>query len=196
MSDQTRTLVTSFLAVALLFGAFYLLDPTLGGLLRHTSGFTGNMNMGPSAVGNAMAGQMANPGAVNVKAEVGNEHVAETPMKGEGFADLAGYEGPAQFGNSEPPAGCYPRDQLTPSELLPKDPNSTWAQQNPMGTGSLKGKNFLSAGALIGVNTVGQSLRNGNYQFRSEPPNPQMPVSVLNQSTIEPDVNRRNLEVA
>jgi len=104
--------------------------------------------------------------------------------------------GPADFGSAESPAGCYPRDQLTPSELLPKDPNSTWAQQNPMGTGSLKGKNFLSAGALIGVNTVGQSLRNANYQLRSEPANPQVPVTVFNVPTIEPDVNRRSLEIA
>jgi hypothetical protein len=104
--------------------------------------------------------------------------------------------GPADFGSAEQPAGCYPRDQLTPSELLPKDSNSIWAQQNPMGTGSLKGKNFLSAGALIGVNTVGQSLRNANYQLRSEPPNPQVPVTVFNVPTIEPDVNRRSLEIA
>lgn len=104
--------------------------------------------------------------------------------------------GPADFGSAETPAGCYPRDQLTPGELLPKDSNSIWAQQNPMGTGSLKGKNFLSAGALIGVNTVGQSLRNANYQLRSEPPNPQVPISVFNNPTIEPDVNRRSLEIA
>ena len=103
---------------------------------------------------------------------------------------------PADFGSAEAPSGCYPRDQLTPSELLPKDVNSTWAEQNPMGTGSLAGKNFLSAGALIGVNTVGQTLRNANYQLRSEPPNPQVPVSVFLNSTIEPDVNRRNLEIA
>jgi hypothetical protein len=64
-----------------------------------------------------------------------------------------------------------------------------------MGTGSLKGKNFLSAGALIGVNTVGQSLRNGNLQLRSEPSNPQVPISIFNNSTIEPDVNRRSFEV-
>jgi hypothetical protein len=65
-----------------------------------------------------------------------------------------------------------------------------------MGTGSLKGKNFLSAGALIGVNTVGQTLRNANYQLRSEPPNPQVPVTVFNNSTIEPDTNRRDLEIS
>ena len=111
------------------------------------------------------------------------------------FADLSAYEGPANFGAAEAPAGCYPRDQITPSELLPKDMNSIWAEQNPMGPGSLKGKNFLSAGALIGINTVGQSLRNSNKQLRSEPPNPQVPVSVFYQTTIEPDVNRRTLEI-
>ena len=115
--------------------------------------------------------------------------------KKEGFADLSAYQGPAQFGSAEQPAGCYPRDQLTPSELLPKDMNSVWAEQNPMGPGSLKGKNFLSAGALIGVNTVGQSMRNANLQVRSEPPNPQVAVSIFNQSTISPDVSHRPLEI-
>jgi hypothetical protein len=114
----------------------------------------------------------------------------------EGFADLAAYDAGASFGSVSAPAGCYPRDQLTPSELLPKDQGSLWSQQNPMGTGSLKGKNFLSAGALIGVNTVGQSLRNANLQLRSEPPAPQVAVSIFNQSTIEPDINRRALEIA
>jgi hypothetical protein len=115
--------------------------------------------------------------------------------KKEGFADLEAFEGPASFGSAESPAGCYPRDQLTPSELLPKDSNSVWAEQNPMGPGSLKGKNFLSAGALIGVNTVGQSLRNANLQVRSEPPNPQVQVSIFNQSTISPDISHRPLEI-
>jgi hypothetical protein len=114
---------------------------------------------------------------------------------GDTFADLSSYEGPANFGAAEAPAGCYPRDQITPSELLPKDMNSIWAEQNPMGPGSLKGKNFLSAGALIGVNTVGQSLRNANLQLRSEPPNPQVPVSIFLQSTIAPDISHRPLEI-
>ncbi len=148
--------------------------------------------------GNAAPGQTSNPGAVNAAVTMGNPNVASGDMKTgapltQGFADLA--EGPADFGSSSAPAGCYPRDQLTPSELLPKDKNSVWAEQNPMGPGSLKGKNFLSAGALIGVNTVGQSLRNANWQLRSEPPNPQVPVSIWSQSTIAPDTNRRPLEI-
>ncbi len=123
------------------------------------------------------------------------EKKEEKKKEGEGFADLSSYEGPASFGSAEAPAGCYPRDQLTPAELLPKDMNSIWAEQNPMGPGSLKGKNFLSAGALIGVNTVGQSLRNANLQIRSEPPNPQVPVSIFLQSTIGPDISHRSLEI-
>ena len=133
----------------------------------------------------AQAGGNAAPGAARAAAVNNASEAMPVPSTG-----------PADFANAEQPAGCYPRDQLTPSELLPKDSNSLWAQQNPMGTGSLKGKNFLSAGALIGVNTVGQSLRNANYQLRSEPPNPQVPVTVFNVPTIEPDVNRRALEIA
>jgi hypothetical protein len=143
---------------------------------------------------------MNNAGQVDRRNTTGNPNSVGGDMNAgyqtqplvQGFED----SGPANFGSASQPAGCYPRDQLTPSELLPRDQNSVWAEQNPMGNGSLKGKNFLSAGALIGVNTVGQSLRNANYQLRSEPPNPQVPVSVFQNSTIEPDVNRRSLEIA
>lgn len=170
------------------------------------SGFADGPSGAPDAVsgGDAGPGQMANPGKVDRRNEFGNPHGAGSDMKqsafpaptgSEGFENLASMEGPANFGTAGQPAGCYPRDQLTPSELLPKDQNSVWAEQNPMGPGSLKGKNFLSAGALIGVNTVGQSLRNANWQLRSEPPNPQVPVSIFNQSTIAPDTNRRPLEI-
>ena len=134
----------------------------------------------------------AKPAAAAAKPSIGP---FQDMADGEGFADLSAYQGPAQFGAADQPAGCYPRDQLTPSELLPKDNNSVWAEQNPMGPGSLKGKNFLSAGALIGVNTVGQSMRNANLQVRSEPPCPQVAVSIFNQSTITPDVSHRPLEI-
>ena len=93
------------------------------------------------------------------------------------------------------PSDCYPRDQLRPSELLPADANSTWAQVVPQGQGSLQNKNFLNAGYHLGVNTVGQTLRNANRQLRSEPNNPQVKISPWNQTTIEPDTNRRPLEM-
>jgi hypothetical protein len=93
------------------------------------------------------------------------------------------------------PTECYPKDTLTPQDLLPQDSNSTWAQTVPAGQGSLGDQNFLNAGFHVGINTVGQSLRNANLQLRSEPANPQMKVSPWLQSTIDPDVNRKALEI-
>ena len=93
------------------------------------------------------------------------------------------------------PNECYPKDVLTPQDLLPQDSNSTWAQTVPSGQGSLGDQNFLNAGFHVGINTVGQSLRNANLQLRSEPANPQMKVSPWLQSTIEPDANRRAMEI-
>ena len=92
-------------------------------------------------------------------------------------------------------AGCFPKDQLNPEELLPQDNANVWAKSNPSGEGTLKDRNFLQAGHHIGVNTVGQTLRNANMQLRSEPPNPQVKVSPWLQATIEPDVNRKPMEI-
>ncbi len=86
-------------------------------------------------------------------------------------------------------------DQLTAQDLLPQDKSSTWAQVNPEGQGSLANQNFLQAGYHIGINTVGQTLRNANLQLRSEPPCPQVQVSPWLQTTIEPDVSRRPMEI-
>ena len=91
---------------------------------------------------------------------------------------------------------CYPKDVLTSAaELLPQDSNSRWAQAVPSGTGSLQDKNFLNAGFHVGINTVGQTLRNANRQLRSEFPNPQVKVSPWMQTTIDPDINRKPMEI-
>lgn len=203
VSVDTRTVLMVALVAVVILGGAYLLNPSYTRrLLGGSEGFTDAVDaptLSDAANYKMNEAGMDVAGATQEEKEKKNPNVAATPDAAtaalEGYANLSDFEGPSQFGNAEAPAGCYPRDQLTPSELLPKDPNSVWAQQNPMGTGSLKGKNFLSAGALIGVNTVGQSLRNANYQLRSEPPNPQVAVSVFNQTTIEPDVNRRTLEI-
>jgi len=90
----------------------------------------------------------------------------------------------------------FPKDTLTPEQLLPQDNSSTWNQVNPSGEGSLKDRNFLQSGFHIGINTVGQTLRNANLQLRSEPPCPVVKVSPWMTSTIEPDVSRRPFEIA
>jgi hypothetical protein len=195
---MSRTnMIATILIIAIAILGFYLLDPTFAGLLKRSEGFDDSVPVTVpvgGAAGTTATGEKK--GSMNVTGATQEAAAKENPHVAEGFADIGGYEGPAEFGAAQEAAGCYPRDQLTPSELLPKDTDSTWSQMNPMGSGSLKGKNFLSAGALIGVDTVGQSLRNANYQLRSEPPNPQVAVSVFANSTISPDMNRRTLEIA
>ena len=82
-----------------------------------------------------------------------------------------------------------------PADLLPNDNNSQWAQLNPAGKGDLANINLLKAGYHIGIDTVGQSLRNANLQIRSEPPNPQVNVGIWGLSTITPDFMRPSLEI-
>lgn len=90
---------------------------------------------------------------------------------------------------------CSQAPPQDPAALLPKDENSQWAQLNPRGQGSLENVNLLSAGQLIGIDTVGNTLRNANLQVRSEPPNPQQNVGPWNNTTIAPDMMRRPLEI-
>ena len=94
------------------------------------------------------------------------------------------------------PTSCSKPNIQNPSELLPKDNNNQWAQLNPQGKGDLANINLLKAGYHIGIDTIGQSLRNANLQIRSEPPNPQLSVSIWNNSTITPDFLRPPLEIS
>ena len=93
------------------------------------------------------------------------------------------------------PPSCAKQQVVDPSELLPKDSNSEFSKLNPMGAGDLKNVSLLKAGWHIGINTVGQSLRNANLQLRSEPANPQLAVGPWNQSSITSDMQRRPLEI-
>ena len=62
-----------------------------------------------------------------------------------------------------------------------------------VGEGILRGVNYLDAGFHVGVNTVGQNLRNANLNLRAEPPNPRTQVSPWMMSTIDQDLSRRPL---
>jgi len=120
-----------------------------------------------------------------------NQHEGFTDQNAEAHAATSG----SGVGQQQLPSECYPKDVLTSGDLLPRDANSLHAQVVPSGQGALSDQNFLTAGYHIGINTVGQTLRNANRQLRSEPPNPQNKVSPWNQSTIEADINRRPLEI-
>lgn len=103
---------------------------------------------------------------------------------------------PGAHDGGDMPSDCFPKDRLVAEDLLPKDAaNEKWARVNPAGQGDVDDKNYLNAGYHHGVNTVAGTLRNANLQLRSEPPNPRAQVTPWNQSTIEPDLNRRPFEI-
>jgi hypothetical protein len=122
-------------------------------------------------------------------ARVAQVPIASEPLTNELYRPVPGSGGALQ------PKDSFPQDRLRPEDLLPKDAaNSRWAQVNPAGQGDVKDQNFLTAGHHIGVDTVGQSLRNSSHDIRSTPPNPRYKISIWQQSTITPDLSRRPLE--
>ncbi len=82
---------------------------------------------------------------------------------------------------------------LTPSsQLLPKmTPEAAdFAQFAPK---NLQAQNFLTATQWVGVNTQGASLKNANYDLRSNPLIPKADVGPWSQSTIEPNLYAKEL---
>ena len=107
------------------------------------------------------------------------------------------YPAPVVSQENRTPSSCFPQKILTANELLPHDDSaaiSDFDQDYPIGEGVKRGIEYLSSGYHIGVNTVGQSLRNANRQIRGEPPNPQVSVSPWLNSTIGPDLERKSLD--
>ncbi len=98
-------------------------------------------------------------------------------------------------GRSADMKNCAKQAMQDPASLLPKDENSEWARLNPSGNGSLDNVNLLKSGYHIGIDTIGNTLRNANLQVRSEPPNPQLNVGPWNNTTIAPDLMRVPLEI-
>jgi hypothetical protein len=85
----------------------------------------------------------------------------------------------------------------SPNELLP---NLTPQEQNfdainPMSHNNPQTPDLLQAGYHIGLDTIGQTMKNANRQLRSDPVIQKQEIGPWNQSTIEPDLMRVPLEV-
>jgi hypothetical protein len=98
--------------------------------------------------------------------------------------------------NSISVTGGYDQRSVTnPTDLLPQDQNSEWAALNPVSQGNVAMPDLLNYKDSVYVDSIGQSLRNPNYQLRSDPIIPKSDIGPWNQSTIEPDLMRVPLEV-
>jgi len=84
----------------------------------------------------------------------------------------------------------------SPDDLLPNDSNSEWSSLNPVGMNKANVMPVhFDAGYHIGLDTIGQTLRNANLQERSDPIIPKKDIGPWNISTIEPDLGRVPLEL-
>jgi len=93
------------------------------------------------------------------------------------------------------PAGYSAQPVAQPSDLLPQDQNKAWSALNPVSMNQGGMVDLLQAGYHIGLDTIGQTLRNANLQLRSDPIIPKSDVGPWNQSTIEADLGRVPLEI-
>ena len=122
-----------------------------------------------------------------------NGGVSDTSANG---TNVAPSEFETAAANTAPAAGGSDLLSITnPSDLLPKDQNTEWAALNPVNNGNPAVPDLLQAGYHIGLDTIGQTLRNPNYQLRSDPVIPKAQIGPWNMSTIEPDLGRVPLEV-
>lgn len=86
-------------------------------------------------------------------------------------------------------------DKYNAKDYLPQEINNKWfdtdfsqAQHNINDGNLINPDRFV-----IGINTVGQSLKNASYDIRGTIPNPKFSVSPWNNSTFEPDYNLKPL---
>lgn len=86
---------------------------------------------------------------------------------------------------------CGNKGSFISSNLLPKD--DPQMEDGSEFAPKLDGKNFVDSYKYM-IGSQSQSLRNANYQLRSDPPNPQQVVCPWSQSTIAPET-RRQLEI-
>ena len=139
-----------------------------GSILDRMTDGNGNMTMTPTSGPTMAAPSMAPPTAHAVSASA-----SPTPS---------------------PSSGYVMQPVANPSDLLPKDKNSQWASLNPS-SGNVAMPDLLQAGYHIGLDTIGQTLKNANYQLRSDPVIEKTNTGPWLQSTIEPDFMRVPLEV-
>lgn len=149
---------------------------------------------------------------VSVKPEVIQQALAESISNAS--KDVFQFEGVSNDNNSgasldsafERPVASQPRPEnvnmkeqdtkkYNAADFLPKEVNSEWfntdfsqAKVNVEDTNLINTERYV-----IGVNTVGQSLKNASYDIRGTIANPKFAVSPWNNSTYEPDTNIKPL---
>ncbi len=86
-------------------------------------------------------------------------------------------------------------DKYNAKDFLPKQVNDEWFETDfSLAKYQLNDDKLINTEKyIIGINTVGESLKNASYDIRGTIPNPKFIVSPWNNSTYEPDFNLKPL---
>ena len=86
-------------------------------------------------------------------------------------------------------------DNYNARDFLPKEVNDEWFETDfSLSKYQLNDDKLINTDKyIIGINTVGQSLKNASWDIRGTIPNPKLVVSPWNNSTYEPDFNLKPL---
>jgi len=113
------------------------------------------------------------------------------------FADLDDAYGPLQNeGLTADTVNLLNKEvkQFKAEDYLPKEKNDDWFDTDFAGSLNIENASLINTEKYqIGVNTVGQSLKNPSYDIRGTIPNPKFNVGPFNNSTYEPDFNIKAL---
>lgn len=87
----------------------------------------------------------------------------------------------------------FPTERLTAQDLLPNEESNLWSDQNPDPEGMQH--DMIHSGSPVGILTATADKRNANKQLRSDPLIPRIPTGPWNQSTIQPDMYRKQFDI-
>ncbi len=132
-----------------------------------------------------MSDASGNPAAAAASSNMMQQPNGPQPSIAGGNEMYASPNEPAQSG------GYFRKPQQNPSDLLPKDVNSSWATFSPSGKGEFSDVSLLRAGYLQDMSGLtaqySGSMRNSSQDLRSEPPVPITHESLFNKPTIARD---------
>lgn len=99
--------------------------------------------------------------------------------------NLATYKGKGKTGQKG-------ADLFKVDELLPQEVSKDWFEVMPEPI-KVKNRHLINVTRPIGVNTIGNTLKNPSLDLRGSPPCPKFVISPWLQSSIEPDTNIKGL---
>jgi len=86
------------------------------------------------------------------------------------------------------------KDEYDVDKLLPQEVEQDWFDAEPLlTTKKIRGTHLLHPKVHMGVDTVGESLKNATHDLRGDVAVPKIRVSPWNNSTIEPDTNLKGI---